>query len=244
MKFKAPLTEAILLKRHFRFLVDVALRNNKRRVLYCPNLGAIRQCDVLGTRIWYSNSNRLSQGYLDTWELAEVNGGWLVLVNPLHSNVLVREALELGIIPELQGFQFLQSGVIPKVGNGVELLIRNSDEQCFMHIEPVLWSDEAKNGYFPEEPGMGYSALMDLIALKEMGHRAVLFYCVQHNGIQTLRTNDLIDPAYGKVLREAVAKGVEILAYRASINCREIILNTPIPVLLSENIISHSQRSF
>ena len=63
MKFKGVLTEGELLKRHYRFLAEVALKNRKKRMLYCPNLSAMSHCDVLGSRIWYSTANRLSQGY-------------------------------------------------------------------------------------------------------------------------------------------------------------------------------------
>jgi len=238
MKFKGHLTEAILLKRYWRFLTQVVLKNRKKRMVYCPNLSRLRQCDVLGSRLWFSRADRLSQGYLDIWEITEINGGWLVDINAARAPLLVREALEKGIITELQGFHFLQSP-LSNVNHSVELLLKENGEQCFIHVESVLLGDERNHGYFPDEKNKGLAVLYDLIALREIGHRVILFYCVQHNGINSVRPQDVIDPVYGKVLREAVAKGVEVLAYRAHIDLYEVVLNARIPVLLAEDTISH-----
>ena len=102
MKFKKPLTEAILLKRTFRFLIEVILANRRRRMVYCPNLGPLLNCDVLGSRIWFSAANRLAQGYLEVLELTEINGGELVAVNPDYAHMLVREGLCHEKISELK----------------------------------------------------------------------------------------------------------------------------------------------
>jgi sugar fermentation stimulation protein A len=238
MKYRGPLTEAILLKRYYRFLAEVALKNKKRRMLYCPNLGPLMNCDILGSRVWFSTANRLSQGYLDSWELVEVNGGWLVCINPEHAKHLVMEGIEHNVIHELSEFHFLQSPMMPILKNGIELLLKDNGEQCFLYIEPVLFSDERGAGYFPESMGMGLSSLHELVALREAGHKAVLLYCVLHSGIHCMRPADAIDPYYGKMLRKAVSLGVEVIAYRANITLREISLESKIPVLLSEDIIS------
>jgi len=237
MRFKSPLIEAILLKRSFRFLAEVTLKNKKRRMLYCPNLGSLPHCDVLGSRVWFSNPNRLSQGYLDIWELTEVDGGWLVFINQGYAGILVREAIEYHRIPELEGFRFLQSPMMPSFGHGIEMLLKENGEQCFIHSEPVLSASVRNEGYFPEEKGMGISALEELMALKAAGHRAILFYCIQHNGITCLRPADNIDPLYGIRLREAVTLGVECLAYRTHISLQEVTLGSAVPVLLTQETL-------
>ena len=237
MRFKSPLIEAVLLKRHFRFLVEVALSNRKKRMLYCPTLALLPECDVLGSRIWFSMANRLSQGYLDVWELTEVNDGWLVSVNPEHAQLLVREALDCDKIPALANYRFFHSPAISKLGNGIELLLKETGEQGFIRVQPVWYADERNHGLFPQEPGMGISTLYDLIALKEKGHRAVLFYCALHSGVTCVRPADNVEPQYGRILREAINKGVEIFAYRASINMREMTLDAELPILLPEDIM-------
>jgi len=208
-------------------------------MLYCPNLGLMPQCDILGSRVWFSSPVRLSQGCLDVWELSEVNGGWLVCVHAAYTQNLVQEAIKFGRIPELIGFNDWQTPLVPKIGDGIELLMNSEGQQCFLHLENVLSGDEKNEGHFPNKKGEGIAALKALIALRENGCRAVLLYCIQHNGVYALKTANTIDEQYGILLREAAKKGVEILAYRLSIAMDEIALTTKVPVLLSENTIFH-----
>lgn len=243
MKFKGPLTEAVLLKRNFRFLIDAVLKSKKRRCIYCPNLGTLLGCDILGTRLWFSSAGRLSQGYLDILELVEVNGGALVAVNPEYAVVLVREGVRENIITELQGYRFLHLNVAHNANHNVDLLLKEDGEQCYIHIEPVFFGDDRGEGFFPETIFQEVDSLKELIAQREMGHRAVLFYCVQHNGIRCVRPLDAVHPVYGKMLRQAVETGVEVLAYRAQATVRDITLETRIPVLFSEDITSGSPKN-
>jgi sugar fermentation stimulation protein A len=239
MKFKQALTEATLLKRQFRFLAEIALQDRRKRLIYCPNLNLLPQCDILGSRIWLSSPSCSSTECLDIWELTEVNGGWLVCINATYTDLLVREAIELGRIPELQGFQYWQTPLLPTLGIGIELLMDQKAQQCFVHFETVLSGDDKNNGYFPHQKSEGIEALQALINLKESGYRAMLFYCIQHNGVYALKTNDVVDENYGKLLRAAFLKGVEIIAYRLSIRPDELVLTTKVPVLLSESAIFH-----
>jgi sugar fermentation stimulation protein A len=78
----------------------------------------------------------------------------------------------------------------------------------------------------------GLKHLRELMEMRASGHRAVLLFCVQHQGIEEVRPADEIDPAYGAMLREAQGKGVEVMAYRADISEQEIRLATEVPVRL------------
>lgn len=237
MNFKNPLTEAILLRRSFRFLVEVVLANKKRRIIYCPNLGPLLNCEILGSRIWFSAANRLSQGYLEVLEITEINNGELVAVNPDYAQILVREALQQELIPELKDYRFLNSNIVSHANN-IELLLKENGEQCFIHIEPVFFGDDRGEGLFPETLNQSVTQIEELIIQKELGNRAILFYCMQNSAIHYLRLADRLHPLYGRMLREAALVGVEILAYRTSISLQEMRLDARIPVLLSEDITS------
>ncbi len=68
------------------------------------------------------------------------------------------------------------------------------------------------------------------MAMRAAGQRAVLLFCVAHTGIERVRPADAIDPRYGATLREALAAGVEVLAYRAQITPQQMRLCEPLPV--------------
>ncbi len=66
----------------------------------------------------------------------------------------------------------------------------------------------------------------------KQGHRAVLFFCVQHTGIERVAPADDIDPEYGRWLRQAMAEGVEVLAYAGTLTARKIELTHSVPVVV------------
>ena len=59
--------------------------------------------------------------------------------------------------------------------------------------------------------------------------RAVLVFCVMHNGVRVATTADGVQPAYGRQVRAAVADGVEVLAWRCAVSPRGLCLNGPLP---------------
>jgi sugar fermentation stimulation protein A len=56
-----------------------------------------------------------------------------------------------------------------------------------------------------------------------------MFYFIQRMDARVLRPADLIDPDYGRRLRQAAAKGIEIMAYDVHISLQGIKLNNNIP---------------
>lgn len=243
MKFRTLLTEATMMKRTFRFLMDVELKNNKKRTLYCPNLGLLPFCEIPGTKVWFRTANRLSQGYLDVLELIELNASIWIAVNVDYAGALVREAAHQGIITELRDYRFLHLNTLANrndptrnIPNKInpELLIKENGDRCFIHIIPVLSSNESGTGFFPESASEEIYPLNELMHQKETGARAILFLAVQNTGVNCLRPADQLHPNFCSLLRKASKAGVEIIAYRANINLREISLETRIPVLISE----------
>jgi sugar fermentation stimulation protein A len=77
----------------------------------------------------------------------------------------------------------------------------------------------------------GSKHLRELMRLKAAGLRPVQLYCVQRGDVNEVRPADGIDPQYGRTLREALAAGVEVLAYRARVTANEIRLEERIPVV-------------
>lgn len=238
MKFSSHLTEAILLKRVLRFMGEVVLPNRQKIMVRCPNIGDLRGCDILGTKIWYSNA----VGYhcLPTWELVEVDDGFLVCINPELMKPLIIEAIKKEIIKELIGYNILHAGGQYDQFRSQFLLLENNQQQCYMGIEQVILLGEHGVGLFPTSLGEGIDNLQALIQARNENHRAVLVYCVMHSGVNYIKPQAEFDSAYYKLLQQAVQSGVEILAYRASISMEGIELTTQLPILPAELI---KQRS-
>ena len=78
----------------------------------------------------------------------------------------------------------------------------------------------------------GQKHLRELLSAHEQGYRAVIFFLVQRGEAEAFSPADEIDPEYGRILREAVARGVEAMAYRAEVTPEENRVGRKIPVLL------------
>ncbi len=58
---------------------------------------------------------------------------------------------------------------------------------------------------------------IDLQNLLSKGSRCVMFYLIQRMDAVVFKPADRIDPAYARMVRQAVRNGVEIMAYRGMI---------------------------
>jgi sugar fermentation stimulation protein A len=56
-----------------------------------------------------------------------------------------------------------------------------------------------------------------------------MFFLIQRMDAHSFAPADRIDPEYGKKLRQASQKGVEILVYDVSIDLKDIRLNKRVP---------------
>jgi len=252
MEFPSPLTQAVLLKRYKRFLAEIVLNNQEHRIIYCPNMGNMAGCDVLGSKIWFSRSDNPRRKFPDTWELVEVNEGHLVCINTQNANPLVLEAIQNNVIEPLQGYQKITFEP-PAIGeHSFDLLLEQLDEstaltpvsiqKCYIATQGVTLGDEIHRGFFPDTPtSRGLQLLKSLIQAKQLGHRAVLIYCVMHTGIERIFPADHIDFEYGRMLRQAVLAGVEIIGYKTEINLQKIQLVEPVEVCVPVRMISSSR---
>ena len=232
MKFEPVLQPARLLRRYKRFLADIELPCGEEVTIHCPNTGSMKHCIVEQSPCWYSVSDNPKRKYPFTWEIATTTSGHLAGINTGRANSLVYEAIETGIITELSAYHTIK----PEVKYGSEnsridfLLSADNQSDCYVEVKSVTLGFDDGCGLFPDAvSARGTKHLRELMEVVQKGYRAVLVFCVQHNGIQSVAPADEIDPAYGQTLREAVDRGVEVLAYGANISPAEITLKNPIP---------------
>lgn len=234
MKFSPPLLKGNLIKRYKRFLADVELPNGEQITIHCPNTGSMKNCNDPGADVWFSDSQNPKRKYQHTWEIVAVAEGTAKAgINTGLANKLAKEAIEQGVIKELQGYEAIRTEV--KYGHEnsrIDLLLEKPDQQCFVEIKNATLG-EGDICYFPDAvTDRGRKHLRELAAMVEEGHRAVLLFCVQHTGVKEMRPADHIDSAYGETLRQVVEAGVEVLAYQAVISEEEIYLAKQLPVVL------------
>jgi sugar fermentation stimulation protein A len=234
MIFEPPLCVGRLVRRRQRFLADIVTEVGESVTIHCPNPGAMTGCDSEGSRIWYSTSPNASRKYRHTLEIVETTETQLVGVNPSRANHIVGEALEAGDIIGFASTSIDRDIRIPNETGRFDFGLRGSDDRdCFIEVKSVTLLRDDGLGAFPDAKSA--RALRHVVALqriRECGHRAVLIFCVQHNGIDRMTTADDIDPMFAAAVRCARGGWVEVLAFRARIFPERIVLREPLPVLL------------
>ena len=239
MRYHSQLIEATLLKRPISFLMEVVLQSKRRIMLRCPNLGSLTGCDILGTQLWFSAPS--GDHCLPTLELVEVNGGFLVGVNPEILKNLVIESVRLGYIKELSDYRVTEQDSHYDQ-NSIEVLVLEKDflHQCYVCLEHVIYANEQYESLYPIVKRSIDANLEYLILRKKQGYRAILLYCVLHAGARSLKFAENIDPDYSKKISHAIANGIELLAYNATISTQEMELKNKIPIISS--VIAKSQQ--
>lgn len=230
----SPFREAIFLRRYKRFLADVQLEDGEILTVHCPNTGAMTNCLVPNSPCWISESSNPRRKYRFTWEIATTPGQHKAGVNTGRANALVEEAIRSGLVHQLQGYGQLLREVRYGEGSRIDFKLQDHPERpgedCFVEVKSVTYGLEDGTGLFPDAVSdRGSRHLRELISIAAAGHRAVLFFCVQHSGIRVVKPADEVDPVYGQILREALAAGVEVLAYQASLSPQRIVLEREIP---------------
>ena len=199
------LRKAQLVKRYKRFLADVLLENGDAITVHCPNTGAMTGCAEPGSTVWLSVSYNPKRKYKHTWELVKTAQADLVCIHSAKANQLVKEAIRCGTITELQGYDQIRSEIkYGEENSRIDLLLERESEQCFVEVKSVtLLADKNHHGLFPDSVSeRGSKHLRELIAVKQSGHRAVLFFCVLHTGINDVAPADVIDSQYGCSIRK------------------------------------------
>ncbi|RJG10487.1 DNA/RNA nuclease SfsA [Pseudomonas cavernicola] len=235
MRFVPELEQGRLLRRYKRFLADIETSGGEQLTIHCPNTGSMLNCMVEGGTVWFSRSNDPKRKLPGTWELSETPQGRLACVNTARANPLVEEALKAGVIAELAGFTALKREVAYGQENSrIDFRLDYPSGPAFVEVKSVTLGFEGSAiAAFPDaRTERGAKHLRELATLARQGVRAVQLYCVNLSGIDAVRPAAEIDPAYAAALHEALAEGVEVLAYAAELSAQEIRLTRRLEVHL------------
>ncbi|NMY38796.1 MULTISPECIES: DNA/RNA nuclease SfsA [unclassified Pseudomonas] len=235
MQFSPALEQGRLIKRYKRFLADIETVSGELMTIHCPNTGSMLNCMVEGGQVWFSRSNDPKRKLPGTWEISETPQGRLACVNTGRANRLIEEALLAGVITELNGFTALKREVAYGQENSrIDFRLEYPDGFAFVEVKSVtLGFDDSPIAAFPDAVTQrGAKHLRELASLARDGVRAVQLYCVNLTGIDAVRPAAEIDPGYAAALKEAVAAGVQVLAYGVNLTSTAVVVDRRLEVIL------------
>ncbi len=233
MEFSQPLIPALLHRRYKRFLADVRLEDGTDLTVHVPNTGSLLGCTQPGLRIGLSDSGNPARKYRYTWEQVQV-GKALVGINTHLANQLVGEAIDQGLLGTLSGYAKRRAEVrYGEENSRIDWLLSHPGRpDCYVEVKNVTAAVDQGIAVFPDAVSTrGTRHLRELMREVAHGQRAVLVFCVQRDDATEVRPADNIDPEYGQTLREAIKAGVEVVACRATLSDRKILLTHLIPIL-------------
>lgn len=223
-----------LVRRYKRFLADVETHDGEVVTVHCANPGAMLGCSTPGASVRCSTSTNPKRKLRHTLEMIRVGRSW-VGIQPLRANQLVARALEARALPTLSRYRALRAEV--PVGEGSRLDFRldgdpKDPRPAFIEVKSVTLKEQ-RVARFPDAiTTRGRRHMETLARLREEGARSVLLFVVQRVDCDHVEPADAIDPDYGEALRNAVARGVEVIAVQVRVRAHSIELKCRLPVVL------------
>jgi sugar fermentation stimulation protein A len=213
----------ILLKRYKRFFADLQLTNGEIVTAHCPNTGPMTGVSTPGSAVQLSKSANPNRKLAYTLELIQVHDNeptW-VGVNTALPNQIVKLALARYLFPELGEYSHIKGEVVygQDKKSRVDFFLTGNDEArpIYLEVKNTTWC-QGSLALFPDtETTRGQKHLRELMALLPQS-RAVMLYFINRGDCTEFAPGDTTDPIYGKLLRDAIALGLEVLPCRFDIS--------------------------
>lgn len=224
-----PLIEGVLVKRYKRFLADIKLESDEVVTAHCANTGPMLGVCKPGSRVQISKSDNPKRKLAYTWEMIEVddnNQSTWVGINTSLPNRIIKSMLTQQLIPELgQKYDKVRSEVT--IGKNkksrLDFVLTEDKSQAKIYLEVKNTTlAHQKLALFPDtKTTRGQKHIKELMDLTEEG-KTIMLYFINRGDCDSFAPGDEYDPTYGKLLREAMSKGMEILPCRFEITPQTI----------------------
>ena len=214
------------LSRPNRFIAHVDM-DGKTEICHVKNTGRCRELLIPGAKVWCAkveNPNRKTAYDL----IAVEKGPYLVNMDSQAPNQAVGEWLRNGGLGNAQV-------VLPEQrfhDSRFDFYLERDGKPMFLEVKGVTLEE---NGVcrFPDAPTQrGARHLRELTLAREQGYDAAVLFVIQMAPVRFLEPNDGTDPAFGKALREAAAKGVAVLAVDCVVTPDTMTIGNPVAVHL------------
>jgi sugar fermentation stimulation protein A len=214
-----PLQFGVLLRRYKRFFADIRLDSGEEIVAHCPNTGSMTGLCEIGAPVMVSPSNNPQRKLAYTWEMISVGGRWIG-VNTGLPNKVVAKGLEQRLFPELGEYEEVRSEVKYGVDgrSRIDFLLSGGAKPIYVEVKNTTWKDGDDLVRFPDtETTRGQKHLREAMHVMPEA-QAVMLYFINRDDVTRFAPGDDRDPTYGKLLRQGVAEGLQILPCRFRIS--------------------------
>ena len=228
MKLGKRMVDGIFLERPNRYLAHVEIEG-KQVSAHVPDPGRLPGLMIPQRRVRLIHNPGPKRKTDYTLALVRHGRIW-VSVYPVFANRLVGDALANRTLPGFSDYIDFSSEV--KVGRSrFDFRLNFSDGPMWVEVKSVSLVEQTV-GKFPDAPTeRGRRHVEELIELKRKGNRAAVVFVSQRSDTRTITSNDVIDPEFGKRLREAEQAGVELYGFNCKVMASSVTLDCPVEVV-------------
>ncbi|GAA5106943.1 DNA/RNA nuclease SfsA [Bartonella jaculi] len=223
MLFLPKLFPAKLIRRYKRFLADVKRDDQYIFTVSVPNTGSMLGLTAPNSNIWLSYNNNPKRKYAYQLEIVETNNT-LVGINTTLSNKIALEAIQKGLLPELNEYKTILREQRYGMQSRIDFLLRDDLlPDCYLEVKNVHFIRQKGLAEFPDtETKRGTRHLEELIKIVQQGKRAAMLYVIQREDCSAFTICRDLDPTYGRKFDLALESGVEFYAVKCHVSVEGI----------------------
>jgi sugar fermentation stimulation protein A len=234
VEIKGNLVPGRFLARDNRFRVTVEV-DGRRVWAHLPNSGRLGELLIPGCPLLMLERPQMGRKTGLDLILVESDGRW-VSVDARMPNDLVEEAVRGGHLVPVSGYLGLRREVVHGSSRFDFLLESPGRPPCLVEVKSITLVVDGL-GCFPDAiTRRGRRHVEELAEAVDAGYRAVVIFCVQREDALGVRPHDESDPEFGRALRDAACRGVEIYAYACHVEPRLIQISHSLPVWLGSEL--------
>lgn len=221
--FPQPLLKGIYIKRLNRFTGILELENKIVKV-HIPNSGRLEEALREGVEAYFFSKKGLkTEGVLQLVK----NGEKFISIDARIPNKLMERLLAKKT--ENSMVRIKREAKIN--GKRIDFLIESS-KKIWIETKSITLVEDCF-GLFPDSPTpRGREHVKELIKIKENEGEGVIVFVVQREDAHKFSPNKKVDPEFSKLLKEAVLKGIKVLAFNCMVGPERISLNKKLEVIL------------
>ncbi|MCZ2158990.1 DNA/RNA nuclease SfsA [Bartonella sp. 220] len=223
MLFISKLFPAKLIRRYKRFLADVKWKGQDIFTVSVPNTGSMLGLTNPNSNIWLSYNNNSKRKYAYQLEIVETNNT-LVGINTILSNKLALEAIQKGLLPELNGYKTILKEQYYGTQSRIDFLLCDGIiPDCYLEVKNVHFIRQKGLAEFPDTvTKRGTRHLEELIKVVQQKKRAAMLFVIQREDCSTFTICHDLDPTYGRTFDLALKSGVEFYAVKCHVSTEGI----------------------
>ena len=226
MKFTSTLIKGKLIKRYKRFFVDIKV-NNSILTAHCPNTGSMMGLLDQENDVWVTKNDNPNRKLKFTLEMIKVNKN-LIGVNTHRANRIVEHGLNNKLFEEFK----LVKKIKPEFKFSSDTRFDFLCDKNIIEVKNVTLTRNKELAEFPDAiTTRGSKHLIKLIDSKEKTYKPFVLFLTQIQGIKNFRIAKDIDKDYYQNYLSAKKAGVKFMAYRCSLNSKEIKIEKKIKII-------------